>query len=147
MRANRSHGIAGREGVLDYASLYLCRQGHTWVVVMESPLIAGVLCFHRGSPDSLDVPFKLLSTARRACPEATILSLDGAFEGADYELLLCVRGAVAHTGDIGTALHRALADDESPRRGRRGRRRGGRRTWHSSQWGRRPGVSDRPLAF
>ena len=147
MRTNRSDRIAGYHGVVDYATLYLCRHGHTWVVVLESPRAGGVLCLHDAGDDSFGARFELLSTARRACPEGTILSIDGALAGADYELLLCVRGAVAHTGDIGTALHRALAAHETRHPGRRRDERRLSHRCHRGHWGPCPRVSGRPLAF
>jgi hypothetical protein len=143
METNR-YRVPEHGGVVDYATLYLCRQGHTWVVVMESPHVRGALRLRHGTDDPYDARFELLSTARRACPEANILSLDGALEGADYEWRLDVRGVMTHTGDLGAALHRELADNE-PRR--HGRRRDERRVSHRCHWGRCSQVSGRPLAF
>jgi hypothetical protein len=143
MEANR-YRLPGHGGEIDYATLYLCRQGHTWAVVMESSRIRGALRLRYDTEDPYDARFELLNLARRACPEATILSLDGALEGADYEWRLDVRGVVTHSGDLAVALHRALAANE-PRS--HGRRRDERRVSHRCHWGRCPEVSGRPLAF
>ena len=59
--------------------------------------------------DPYDAWSELLSTARRACPGAAIVSADGALESADYEWRLEVRGVEAHEGDLGLAIHHALS--------------------------------------
>lgn len=105
----RNGSNPGDGGVPDSATLYLCRQGPRWVVVIESPRISGALRFDYSGRDSYDARFELLSLAFRACPGADISCPDGALEGADYEWRLEVRGLAAGTGDLGIALHRALA--------------------------------------
>jgi len=39
MEANRTSTTSGKHGVLDCATVFLCRQGQTWVVVLESPSV------------------------------------------------------------------------------------------------------------
>ncbi len=144
MEGNHPYRIPGHGGVIDYATLYLCRQGHTWVVVMESSRVSGALRLRHSGGDTCDARFELLSAARRACPDASILTIDGALHWADYEWRLDVRGVVTSSGDLGSALHRELSDNQ-PRH--RGRRRGERRASHRCSRGRCPQVSGRPLSF
>jgi hypothetical protein len=99
--------------VIDSATLYLCRQGPRWVVVIESPRFTGVVGFHHAGADAYDARFDLLSSAHRACPDAAIISTDGALESADYEWRLEIRGIEALPGDLGKALHRELTDESS----------------------------------
>ena len=96
-------------GVIDYASLYLCRQGPRWVVVIESPRVSGAVPFHHAGRDAYDAQFDLLTSARRACPDAAIMGTDGAQTSADYEWRVEVRGIEARPGDLGVALHRELS--------------------------------------
>ena len=84
----RAHG---QRGVIDAATLYLCRQGPRWVVVIESPRVAGAVRLRHAGRDPYDARFGLLNTGRRACPDASIISTDGALESADYEWCLEVR--------------------------------------------------------
>jgi hypothetical protein len=105
-------------GVADSATLYLCRQGPRWVVVIESPSVTGALAFRHEDTDAYDARFELLSSAHRACPEAEVVSADGALVSADYEWRLDVRGTEALPGLIGQALHRELSAD-SPQPGPR----------------------------
>ncbi len=72
-------------GVIDCATLYLCRQGSRWAVVLESPRIRGAFRLRHSGRDAYDARFELLSQARLACPTAAVISTDGAVEGADYE--------------------------------------------------------------
>ena len=95
---------------VDSATLYLCRQGTRWVVVIESPRIRSVLRLRHAGRDSFDARFELLSKTRRACPDASILSADGALEDADYEWRLEVRSTQSNPGDLGVALHSVLSD-------------------------------------
>jgi hypothetical protein len=81
---NGSNG-PGTGGIADSATLYLCCQGERWMVVIESPRILGAMRLHHTGRDPYDARFELLCTARRACPEAAIVSTDGALEDADYE--------------------------------------------------------------
>jgi hypothetical protein len=93
--------------------------------------------------DSYDARFELLSMARRACPNAAIVSTDGAVEAADYEWRLEVRGVQAQAGAIGVALHRELTIKPAHHVRRLARR----RTARTCEWGRRPAVRGRPLSF
>ena len=129
-------------GVIDSATLFLCRQGRRWVVVIESPRITGAVAFQSASGDSNDARFELLSSARRACPDAAIMSTDGALESADYEWRLEVRGIEPRAGDLGEALHRELAPEDS--NGQRAPRNWVGRRCH---WGMSPSVSGRPRNF
>ena len=108
MEPNGAPSTTGDGGVVDQATLYLCRQGATWVVVIESPRVRRAVRLRYTGRDSYDARFELLSTARRACPEASIVSSDGAVEAEDYEWRLDVRGPRFEAGELGVALHREL---------------------------------------
>lgn len=110
MDPNGTSHTPGAGLVIDCATLYLCRQGARWVVVIESPRVRSALRLRHAGRDSFDARFELLSKARRACPDASILSSDGALEQADYEWRLEVRSMQAHAGDLGVALHRELSN-------------------------------------
>lgn len=138
-------------GVTDSATLFLCRQGRRWVVVIESPRVTGAVSFRYMGRDVNDARFELLSSARRACPNAAIVSTDGALERADYEWRLEVHSVEAHAGDLGVALHRELVPASvpsvptapsdaapPPTRALVGRR---------CHWGMSPPVSGRPRRF
>jgi hypothetical protein len=144
MEANSSTSkITGSPGVLDCASLYLCRQGQTWVVVIESPGITGALLLRHSSRDPYDARFELLSRARLACPGADIAITDGAVEGADYEWRLEVRGVQECAGDLGVRLHHEL----SGKRQRHQRRLLQRQPARNCRAGWFPSFSGRPLSF
>jgi hypothetical protein len=133
------------DGVTDHATLYLCRQGPMWVVVIESPGVTGALRLDHAGKDPYDARFELLSRARRACPEAAIVSTDGALESADYEWRLEVEGVQAHEGDLGMALHHVLASTtHQPTHVRRRLRR--LAVARDCHWGLTP-FSGRPLRF
>ena len=83
-------------GVVDHATLYLCRRGAMWAVVIESPRVRGALRLDHAGNDPYDARFELLSRARRACPDAAIVSTDGALESADYEWRLEVQRRSSH---------------------------------------------------
>ncbi len=51
-------------GVIDSATLFLCRQGQRWVVVIESPRVTGAVSFRYTGRDVNDARFELLSSAR-----------------------------------------------------------------------------------
>ena len=138
-------------GVIDSATLFLCRQGQRWVVVIESPRVTGAVSFRYTGRDVNDARFELLSSARRACPDAAIVSTDGALERADYEWRLEVHGVEPQPGDLGVALHNELAPasdscassesssaTQEPARAPLGRR---------CHWGMSPPVSGRPRHF
>lgn len=131
--------------VLDSATLYLCRQGQTWVVVLESPRITAALLLRHAGRDGFDARFELLSRARTACPGADIETADGAVEGADYEWRLEVRGVQQHAGDLGLALQQELSGKRQRQRHQRRlatrvEARGCREGWFLS-------PSGRPLSF
>ena len=73
-------------------TLYLCRQGPRWVVVIESPRITAAVPLHHAGRDTYDAQFELLASARRACPDAAIMSTDRGLTSADYEWRVEVRG-------------------------------------------------------
>ena len=147
MEANKKSNDISRAprhgGVIDCATLYLCRQGARWVVVLESPRIRGAVRLRHTGGDAYDARFELLSQARLACPEAAIISTDGAVEGADYEWRLELRGVETHAGDLGLALHEQLAAEPAPHR----RRLSQRTSLRNCHWGRCPEVSGRPRSF
>jgi hypothetical protein len=134
--------VPGDADATECATLYLCRQGLTWVVVIKSPRITGALRLRHSGRDPYDARFELLSMARRACPDAAIVSTDGALDGADYEWRLEVRGTEAHEGDLGIAIHDALSA-QVPAHVKRLPQRGAGRRCH---WGLTP-VSGRPRSF
>ena len=142
MSSRRRSNASGEGRTTDGATLYLCRQGPTWVVVIESPRITGAVRLRHSGPDPYDARSELLSMARRACPGAAIVSTDGALESADYEWRLEVRGVEAHEGDLGLAIHHALSAG-APRHVKRIPQRGASRRCH---WGLAP-VSGRPRSF
>jgi hypothetical protein len=143
METNDRSDIPGPGGIVGCATLYLCRQGERWVVVIESPRVSGALRLHRTGRDSYDARFELLCGARRACPDAAIVSIDGVLEDADYEWRLEIRGIEADPGELGLAVHRELSTDPAPHL----RRRSQRQTIGTCHWGRCPEVSGRPRSF
>lgn len=143
MEATNSSNVPGHCGVVGCATLYLCRQGERWVVVIESPRIVGALRLHHTGRDPYDARFELLCTARRACPDAAIVSTDGALEDAEYEWRLEIRGVEDNAGDIGMAVHRELSAAAAPHV----RRPSQRQIIRRCHWGRCPEVSGRPRSF
>ena len=143
MEATSSSNVPGHGGVVDCATLYLCRQGERWVVVIESPGITGALRLRHTGRDPYDARFELLCSARRACPDAAIVSTDGALEEADYEWRLDIRSVEAAAGDVGIAVHRELTASPAPHV----RRRSQRQIIRKCHWGRCPEVSGRPRSF
>jgi hypothetical protein len=131
------------EQVNDCATLYLCRQGPRWVVILESPRVRSALRLRHAGHDSFDARFELLSKARRACPDASILSADGALEDADYEWRLEVRALQPHFGDLGVALHQILSPQPKGHR----RRLSGKTERRHCLRGRRSVVVCRPRTF
>ena len=119
MEANRTSEITGDSDVLDCATLYLCRQGRTWVVVIESPAITGALLLRHSGRDPYDARFELLARARLACPQATIETTDGAADGADYEWRIEVHGVEQCAGDLGVRLHHELSGKRQRQRHQR----------------------------
>jgi|SRR6516162_8850664 hypothetical protein len=143
MEPNGAPSTTGDGGVVDQATLYLCRQGATWVVVIESPRVRRAVRLRYTGRDSYDARFELLSTARRACPEASIVSSDGAVEAEDYEWRLDVRGPRFEAGELGVALHRELTIKPAHHVRRLARRRAAR----TCQWGSFRVSRGRPLSF
>ena len=129
-------------GVIDGATLYLCRQGPQWVVVIESPRVTGAVPLHHAGRDTYDAQFELLASARRACPDAAIMSTDGALTSADYEWRVEVRGIEMRPGDLGVALHRELSTEPTPAQNMP-RQTLGRRC----HWGLSSSFSGRPRTF
>jgi hypothetical protein len=142
MQPRSGSNIPAHSGVIDCATLYLCRQGPRWVVVIESPRVTGAVPLHHAGHDTYDAQFELLSSAHRACPDAVIMSTDGALTSADYEWRIEVRGIQTRPGDLGAALHRELsaepAHSESAAPQTLGRR---------CHWGLSPSFSGRPRRF
>jgi hypothetical protein len=143
MEPRESSNAPGRGGVIDCATLYLCRQAETWVVVIESVRITGTLRLSHSGRDSYGARFALLVRARRACPDATIIGTDGVLEGADYEWRLEVRNVEAHMGDLGLVLLRELSESETSPNAQRWNHRPRLRCCR----GRRHGVAGRPRLF
>jgi hypothetical protein len=143
MEAHSSPNVPGHGGVVHCATLYLCRQGERWVVVIESPGITGALRLRHTGRDPYDARFELLCLARRACPDAAIVSTDGALEEADYEWRLDISSVEAAAGDVGIAVHRELTAAPVPHL----RRRSQRQIIRKCHWGRCPEVSGRPRSF
>ena len=142
MQPRSESNIPLHRGVIDYASLYLCRQGPRWVVVIESPRVSGAVPFDHSGRDVYDVQFDLLTSARRACPDAAIMGTDGALTSADYEWRVEVRGIEARPGDLGLALRRELAA-EPANEGSSTPQTLGRRC----HWGLSTSFSGRPRSF
>jgi hypothetical protein len=138
---SRSNGPA-RSGIIDCATLYLCRQGTQWVVVIESPRFEGAVPLHDAGRDSFDAQFELLMRARRACPDAAFMSTDGARLSSAYEWRVEVRGIETRSGDLGVALHREFSDRTKPTASP-GRPPLGRRC----HWGLSSSFSGRPRTF
>ena len=142
MQPRRESDVPAHSGVIDCATLYLCRQGPRWVVVIESPRVTGALPLQHAGRDTYDAQFELLTSAHRACPDAVIMSTDGALTSADYEWRIEIRGIETKPGDLGVALHRELSGEPShvesspvPSFGRR------------CHWGLSPSFSGRPRSF
>ncbi len=145
MEANRTSESPKANGVLDRVTLFLCRQGHTWVVVLESPRLTAAQLLRRSGRDAYDARYELLSRARLACPDAAIESVDGALEGADYEWRIEVRGIREHPGDLGAAVQRELSTTR--RHGRHQRRLATRQAARGCRAGWFPSFAGRPLSF
>ena len=143
MEPNGTTPTAGNGEIIDQATLYLCKQGPKWVVVIESPRVRGAFRLRYTGRDSFDARFELLSTARRACPTASIVSTDGALDAEDFEWRLDVEGPQSEAGELGVALHRELTTKPAHHVRRLARRRAAR----TCQWGRFGTVRGRPLSF
>ena len=113
------------------------------MVVIESPRILGAMRLHHTGRDPYDARFELLCTARRACPDAAIVSTDGSLEDADYEWRIEIRGVETNPGDLGMAVHRELSFAPAPHV----RRPSQRQTMRTCHWGRCSEVSGRPRSF
>ena len=85
------------------------------MVVIESPRVTDAVPLHHAGRDTYDAQFELLASARRACPDAAIMSTDGALTSADYEWRVEVRGIETRPGDLGVALHRELSAEPTRR--------------------------------
>ncbi len=142
MKPKSGSDIPANSGVIDCATLYLCRQGPRWVVVIESPCVTGAVPFHPAGRDAYDAQFELLTSAHRACPDAVIMSADGALTSADYEWRIEVRGVETRPGDLGAALHRELSAEPTHVESAAPKTLGGR-----CHWGLSPSSSGRPRRF
>ena len=145
MEANRTSKIPSKHGVLDSATLFLCRQGQTWVVVLESPSVTAAQLLRRSAHDTYDARWDLLSRARSACPDAAFETTDGALEGADYEWRIEVRGMRENAGDLGAALERELSGTR--KRQRHQRRLATRQVARGCRAGWKPSQAGRPSFF
>ncbi|HEY1653125.1 MAG TPA: hypothetical protein VGG09_14670 [Acidimicrobiales bacterium] len=143
MEANSISEVPNESGVLDCATLYLCRQGRTWVVVIESPRETSALLLRHPGHDSYDARFELLTRARLACPDAAIVSTDGAAEGADYEWRLELSAVQESPGELGVSLHHELSGN----RQRHQRRLVQRQAARCCRAGCFSSFSGRPLSF
>ena len=103
--------------------------------------MTGAVRLRHAGRDPYDAWFELLNTARRACPDASIISTDGAVESADYEWRLEVRGVEAQPGDLGVALHGALSAEPRISPARPSNR------WAGAATGDEPRGLGRPRAF
>ena len=56
-------------GVIDSATLYLCRQGPRWVVVIESPRVTDAVPLKHAGRDTYDAQFELLSQCPARLPK------------------------------------------------------------------------------
>jgi hypothetical protein len=108
MQSRSSSGTSADSQIIDSATLYLCRQGPRWVVVIESPGVSAAVPLRGTDREPHDARFDLLVRARDACPDATIMSVDGALTSEDYEWRIEVRGVEQRSGDLGVALFREL---------------------------------------
>src|SRR3974377_512811 len=127
MEPNGTSSTTGDGEVLDQATLYLGKQGATWVVVIESPRVRGAVRLRYAGRDSFDARFELLSTARRACPEASIVTT----------------AAAGGAGELGAPRPREPTTKPAPHGGRLARRRAAR----TCQWGSFRVSRGRPLSF
>jgi hypothetical protein len=142
MRPKSGSNVPTHSEVIDCATLYLCRQGSSWVVVIESPRVTGAVPLHHTGGDTYDAQFELLRSAHRACPDAVVMSSDGALTSADYEWRLDVRGIEARPGDLGVALHCELSAEPAHAAGAPPQVLGRR-----CHWGLSPSFSGRPRSF
>ncbi len=142
MRPRNPSSVPAHSGTIDGATLYLCRRGRRWVVVIESPRVSAAVPLPHADHDGHDARHHLLDRARQACPDAAIISTDGALTAEDYEWRIEVRGVVAHAGDLGVALHGVLSPEDPDDGFAAGPMLGGR-----CHWGLSPSVSGRPRAF
>jgi hypothetical protein len=142
MQSRSGSNIPAHSGVIDCATLYLCRQGPRWVVVIESPRVTGAVPLQHDGRDAYDAQFALLCSAQRACPDAVIMSTDGAQTSADYEWRIEVRGVESRPGDLGAALHRELSAESARVESAAPKTLGGR-----CHWGLSPSSSGRPRRF
>jgi hypothetical protein len=138
---NRS-SVPTHRAVIDSATLFLCRQGPRWVVVIESPGFNGAMAFEHRGRDSHDARFDLLRRAREACPDAAIMSSDGALTSEDYEWRVEVRGVEGRPGNLGRALRHVLSTKDASE-GAAPRPLLGRRC----HWGMSTSASGRPRTF
>jgi hypothetical protein len=143
MQPRNNAAVPRHNQVIDGATLYLCRQGRQWVVVIESPRVTGAVPLRHSGRDGLDARFALLTLARSACPDATVMSTDGALTSEDYEWRVEVRGIALKPGDLGVALHGELTTEPADEKDTSTRSVIGRRC----HWGLSPSISGRPRSF
>ena len=143
MRPKHNAGVPLHSQVIDGATLYLCRQGLRWVVVIESPRVSGAVPFHHIDRDIDDARIELFRLTRLACPDATVMGTDGALTSEDYECRMDVRGVTGRPGDLGIALYRELCAQSADRSDLPARATIGQRC----HWGLSPSFSGRPRRF
>jgi hypothetical protein len=143
MQRRNNASVPLHSQVIDGATLYLCRQGQRWVVVIESPRVTGAVPFHHVGLDSHHARFELLTLAHAACPDATVITTDGALTSQDYEWRVEVRGIAVRPGDLGVALQHELSTESADERDVSKLPVIGRRC----HWGLSPSFSGRPRTF
>jgi hypothetical protein len=143
MQPRNDASVPRHSEVIDGATLYLCRQGRRWVVVVASAHFNGAVTFQHAGRDSHEARFELLRLAHLACPDATVISTDGALTAEDYEWRVEVRGIAVRPGDLGLALHGALSSESATERDLPTRPVIGQRC----HWGQSPSTSGRPRTF
>ena len=61
MQPRKNAGVPVHGQVIDGATLYLCRQGQRWVVVLESPRVTDAVPFRHAGRDGYQARFELLT--------------------------------------------------------------------------------------
>jgi hypothetical protein len=112
MRARNRSGAPAHRAITDNATLYLCRRGLRWVVVIQTPHFVGAVPFQHRGRDGHDARSGLLTTARLACP-AAVITTDRILIAEHCEWRVEVRGVEERAGALGLALRRALSGDST----------------------------------
>ena len=116
MRPRNPSSIPAHSEHIDGATLYLCRQGRRWVVVIESPRYQRRRVAHPRGPRRSRRPAPPARPSPPGLPRRRHHHTDGALTAEDYEWRIEVRGVVAHPGDLGVgSARRALAGSRPTR--------------------------------